>query len=230
VSAWLWLGCAVLLLPPVRASGPAAPAERSPLSRRALQLTGAVCAAAVVLIGVGGTSGVLAAGPAAVGAWVAAARLYQRPSRAQPDPALPLALDLIAAAVRAGQPVSAALLLAAPVADERCGAALVRVARLLALGADPAEAWASLAQDPLLRDLARAARRSATSGIRLAAAFEQTAVDLRAARRATAQARASRAGAFATVPLGLCFLPAFVCLAIVPVVVGIAGTALGSAQ
>jgi pilus assembly protein TadC len=200
------------------------------VSRRSLQLTAALGAAAVVVIGVGGTSGLLAAVPVAWGAWFAAGRLHERPARGRPDPAMPLVLDLIAAAVRAGQPVSAALLLAAPIAEERSAGAIVRVARLLALGADPAEAWAPLEADPALRDVARAARRSATSGIRLAAAFEQTAVDLRAARRATAQAQASRAGAFATLPLGLCFLPAFVCLAIVPVIVGIAATALGAAR
>jgi pilus assembly protein TadC len=33
---------------------------------------------------------------------------------------------------------------------------------------------------------------------------------------------AQRAGVLITVPLGLCFLPAFVCLGIVPVIAGLA--------
>ena len=207
---------------------PAAP--RAPLSLRSLQTVAALGVAAVSMICMGVTSGGLAAGPAACAAWIAVARLHARPARARPDPNLPRALDLVAAAVRAGQPVSPALLLGAPAAGERSGAALVRVARLLALGADPADAWAGLEDDAALHDVAAAARRSATSGIRLAAAFEQTANDLRVARRAAAHARAQRAGAFATLPLGLCFLPAFVCLAIVPVIVSIAGAAVTAAR
>ena len=42
------------------------------------------------------------------------------------------------------------------------------------------------------------------------------------------EARAERAGVLVTGPLGLCFLPAFICLGIVPVVVGLASSVLGS--
>ena len=71
--------------------------------------------------------------------------------------------------------------------------------------------------------MAVAARRSASSGARLAGALEQVAAELRSAARHDALARAQRAGSFAVAPLGLCFLPAFVCLGIVPVVAGLAG-------
>jgi pilus assembly protein TadC len=50
-------------------------------------------------------------------------------------------------------------------------------------------------------------------------------------RRAEAQdhaaAAAERAGVAISGPLGLCFLPAFVCLGIVPVVIGLAGPVFG---
>ncbi|MDN2502743.1 type II secretion system F family protein, partial [Nocardia nova] len=49
----------------------------------------------------------------------------------------------------------------------------------------------------------------------------------RAAVEDTAAARAERAGVLISGPLGLCFLPAFVCLGIVPVVAGLAGRVLG---
>ncbi|MDQ3055153.1 MAG: type II secretion system protein F, partial [Actinomycetota bacterium] len=39
--------------------------------------------------------------------------------------------------------------------------------------------------------------------------------------------RAQRAGVALMAPLGLCFLPAFVCLGVVPVVVGIASRVFG---
>ena len=44
--------------------------------------------------------------------------------------------------------------------------------------------------------------------------------------RDAVEARAERAGVLVTGPLGLCFLPAFLALGIVPVVVGLAGPLL----
>ena len=43
-----------------------------------------------------------------------------------------------------------------------------------------------------------------------------------------ASAAAERASVLIAGPLGLCYLPAFVCLGIVPVVAGLAGDVLGS--
>jgi Flp pilus assembly protein TadB len=138
---------------------------------------------------------------------------------------LPLALDLTAVALRAGQPLERALLAAAPAAGESAGG-LVTVARLLGLGADPADAWAAVAEHDALAGVAAAARRSAHSGIRVAAAFENLAAELRARSADAGRARAHKAGVLAAAPLGLCFLPAFVCLAIVPTLGGLAATVL----
>jgi pilus assembly protein TadC len=77
--------------------------------------------------------------------------------------------------------------------------------------------------------VASTARRSAESGVRLARGFEVLADELRADSRAAAAARAQRAGVWAIAPLGLCFLPAFACLGIVPVIVGIAHGVLSQA-
>lgn len=145
----------------------------------------------------------------------------ERRAAGVPLTGLPFALDLGAAVLRSGAPVSAALEHAAPAAGD-LAEPLVHAARLLRLGAGPVEAWHSLAADPRLVPLAAVSRRSATSGIRLAAAWEQLAGELRAERRSRALARAHRAGVFAMAPLGLCFLPAFVCLGVIPDVLGIA--------
>jgi pilus assembly protein TadC len=40
-------------------------------------------------------------------------------------------------------------------------------------------------------------------------------------------ARAERVGVWTLLPLGCCFLPAFVCLGVLPVVLGVAGQVLG---
>ena len=225
--AWLLLAAALHLA----GSGRRARADRDarshrPVSLRSLQCGAAVAVAVGCAVAVGLVRGVLIAAVAAPASAVAVTRLYRRPPRTRASPSLALALDLVAVALTAGQPLSAALVLAAPAAGAPADAQLARVGALLRLGADPDEAWRTTADDPVLEPVAAAARRSAASGIRLAAAFEQLATELRAQLRTAATARAERAGVLAAAPLGLCFLPSFVCLGIVPVVVGIAGGVL----
>jgi pilus assembly protein TadC len=140
---------------------------------------------------------------------------------------IPLVLDLLAAALRSGQPVGPAVACVAPLAGPGLAEQLQQVAGLLRFGADPAVAWASL-DDPSLAPIVRTAVRSAESGVRLARGFGLLAAELRNEARAAAVARANRAGVWAMVPLGLCFLPAFACLGVLPVIVGIAHGVLGS--
>jgi len=147
--------------------------------------------------------------------------------RRSPDPALPLVLDLAAAVLRGGRPLPDALELSAPAARPDTAATLVRVSRLLRLGADPEQAWAEVPAGEAIAPLAPVAVRSAASGAKLASAFERLAVQLRAERCAAAAAGAERAGVFALAPLAACFLPSFVCLGVVPTVVGVAATVLG---
>ncbi|MET3807110.1 hypothetical protein ABIB25_004132 [Nakamurella sp. UYEF19] len=145
--------------------------------------------------------------------------------------------DLLAACLEAGMSIGAALL-AVPVERGAPGAAgrwrggdpddpfqqLGRVAALLTLGADPGVAWSTASNHPDLADLAAAARRSSSGGATLAQAVRQHAARLRAAIAQEAARSAGRAGVAITAPLGLCFLPAFLCLGLAPVVVGLLGT------
>jgi Flp pilus assembly protein TadB len=196
------------------------------VSLRRLHVLTVVSVACLGSVVFGVLAGAVAAAVLAPLAVAAVTRLDARRGRSAPDPALPFTLDLAAAALRAGQPVASALALAAPAAAPPVAALLNQVAALLHLGADPAEAWAGAAEDPTLAGVALAARRSANSGARLALGWEQLADDLRAELSATALARAQRAGVWAMAPLGLCFLPAFVCLGVVPTVIGIAHSLL----
>ena len=139
---------------------------------------------------------------------------------------VPLALDLAAASLRAGQSVAASFALAAPVAPIACRAQLDRVIALLRAGADAREAWAAVDIASPLGVIARVVGRSIVSGARLAAALEAAARELRREAAGTAQARAQRAGVLAAAPLALCFLPSFVCIGVVPAIVGLAGPAL----
>jgi pilus assembly protein TadC len=146
----------------------------------------------------------------------------QRRRREARQSELPLTLDLLSVCLQAGMPLVAALetvadALPGPFSDD-----LHVVAGLQRLGAAPTAAWAALAADEDLAPVARAVGRSAESGSRLAAAFDRLAAERRSALAASGLARARTAGVVAMAPLGLCFLPAFVCLGIVPIVLSLA--------
>ena len=107
------------------------------------------------------------------------------------------------------------------------------MAAALAVGTPPSQAWQSLAgadpshrvQDPLA-PAARALARASDGGAPVAAAVSRLAAEVRAEGRSAAEQTARRVGVLAVAPLGLCFLPAFVLLGVVPVVVGLAGPLL----
>lgn len=153
--------------------------------------------------------------------------------RTAPDPvidphAVPAAFDLFAACLRAGMPAGAAARVVAESAPPELAAALRRGADRLALGADPAGAWEGSGTTDALDDFARAARRSAKSGAPLSDTVAELAIRHRAETEDRVAAEIDRAGVLVSGPLGLCFLPAFVCLGIVPVVVGLARDVLGA--
>jgi pilus assembly protein TadC len=139
-------------------------------------------------------------------------------------------LDVFAACLRSGMAVSTAASATAPSAPAPLAAALNRAADLLALGAEPATAWTNPAgtADDTADALLRLARRSASSGAALAQGVAELADQSRHAAADAATAAAERASVLIAGPLGLCYLPAFVCLGIVPVVAGLAGDVLGS--
>ncbi|WP_269068556.1 type II secretion system F family protein [Rhodococcus qingshengii] len=153
----------------------------------------------------------------------------EAPVADKPDPlAVAASLDLLGACLRAGLPVSAAITAMAATAPKPMADSLRRVADLLALGADPDAAWSEAALDPDTEALARMARRSARSGSSLSSSMTELAERSRGEAEDLAAAAAERAGVLISGPLGLCFLPAFIALGIVPVVIGLATTVLGN--
>jgi Flp pilus assembly protein TadB len=133
--------------------------------------------------------------------------------------------ELLAVCLQAGLPVPTAVSAATESLTGTTGDRLRRVAGLLQLGADPAVAWAGVEPVAELATFARAAGRSATTGAALAQVARAESARLRADVLDSAHGRAQRAAVLITGPLGLCFLPAFVVLGIVPVLVGLASTA-----
>ncbi|GFG66017.1 hypothetical protein MKUB_35070 [Mycobacterium kubicae] len=146
------------------------------------------------------------------------------------DPlAVASSLDVFAVCLQAGMAVSVAAAATAVSAPPALAAQLSRAADLLALGADPSLAWSPAPDlpagdlDAQTDALLRLARRSASSGAALAEGVVELAAQSRHDAVQAAAAAAERAGVLIAGPLGLCFLPAFVCLGIVPVVAGLAG-------
>jgi pilus assembly protein TadC len=90
----------------------------------------------------------------------------------------------------------------------------------LALGVDPVEEWGRLRADPTLASLARTMLRSLESGAPLASGLQRLAIDRRRELRTAGQVKARRVGVSTAAPLGLCFLPAFMLIGVVPTVVG----------
>ncbi|MGW0821885.1 type II secretion system F family protein [Streptomyces sp. NPDC002845] len=210
----------------------AAPAERrlavQGAVRRWLPLAGAVCAGWVL---VGGLAGLLLGLAAGFGAW--RWRLRRRGGPVEEyDPAeaarqLPLAADLLAACVTAGaSPVAAAQAVGEALGGP-VGERLARGAAQARLGGEPAEAWRALAALPGAAPLARLLERADESGVPAAAPVARLASEARAEWGRTATERARRAAVMVTVPVGLCFLPAFIAVGVLPVVIGLAGGLLG---
>lgn len=158
---------------------------------------------------------------------------HAREGRRGPDPlGMASSLDVLAVCLLAGMAVATAASATAASAPPRLASVLRRAADLLALGADSSIAWSTPTglspADGQLDSLLRLARRSSTSGAALADGVAELAVQSRHDAAAAAAAAAERAGVLIAGPLGLCFLPAFVCLGIVPVVAGLAGDVLQS--
>ncbi|GIH39025.1 hypothetical protein Mco01_20250 [Microbispora corallina] len=230
VSLWIW------------------PARRSPVDRlRALaseqgggtgtttgeprrpdRRVGALVAAPVAFVGfllVGGAPGLLTGALLAAGALVVVHRreppeARRRRERMAAD--LPFAADLMVACLRAGRPLGGAVETAAQAIGGPLGDRLEWVGAQIRLGADPEAAWAALTGDVSLAPLSRTMIRAAQSGAPVADVLTRLADDARQTARASASAAARRVGVQAVAPLGLCFLPAFVLLGIVPVVAGLA--------
>ncbi|MFE7036166.1 type II secretion system F family protein [Streptomyces sp. NPDC057621] len=208
------------------------------VARRWLPVVGALSACWVF---VGGTAGVVVGLVAAFGMWrwqggsasvsplasASASASVEKFDAVRAARQLPLAADLLAACIAAGaSPVMAARAVGEAL-EGPVGARLARGAAEIRLGGEPAEAWRALAALPGARGLARLLERAGESGVPAAVPVARVASEARAERGRAATARARRAGVLITAPVGLCFLPAFIAIGVLPVVLGLASGVLG---
>ncbi len=146
----------------------------------------------------------------------------RRPAQ-EVDPAL--AIDLVAAAMLSGVPATTALDVVGAALGGAGGSLLREAAALTAMGADEATAWARA--DPGWEPLRRALALAATSGAPSAALLRQAALRVRADRASRRRAAAQRLEVLVLLPMGLCALPAFAALGVVPLVVALAAPLVG---
>ena len=204
---------------------PPAPGERSAGRGRSRVWWQAAACGVAAAVGVGGVPGVVAGLAATVAVVVVLRRrepVETRRRRERMITDLPFAAEMLAACLHAGQPTRSAVDAVAGAIGGPLGENLAAVGRRLMLGADPEDAWTVAAAEPCLAPLSRAMTRAALSGAPVADVLIRLAADARQEARALSAAAARKVGVRAVAPLGLCFLPAFVCLGIVPVIVGLA--------
>lgn len=131
---------------------------------------------------------------------------------------LPVLVLLLATALRGGAGAGVAARQVCAALPGPAAARLGVVGDQLALGVDPERVWSALEADPELAPLGRALARSERTGAPVAVVLARLADELATAGRADVEDRARAVGVRAAIPLGVCLLPAFLLLGIVPLV------------
>ena len=203
---------------------PGATVASTPVRRRLLAAAAGVAAGLLV----GGLPGVAVAPVVAVlgERWLRHAGGDGRPAEGTAlTRELPGACDLLSVCLSSGLPVGTALAAVGAALPAPLGPHLAGVAAISRLGAEPRQAWADVPAE--LAALGRVLVRAGESGATAVPALRALAAESRASARAETEAAVRRAGVWVLAPLGACFLPAFVCLGVVPMVLGIAGDVFG---
>lgn len=185
------------------------------------QLFVSVLAGAAALLLLGGVVGLVAG---VLGSLVVRRTLRRRESagdrrrREAITRSLPQVVDLLAVALSAGAAPATALGTVAAAVDGPVAAELEAARHGLSLGRDPVRLWRELGQRPGMSALGRTMARATESGASVSGALHRLAEDLQASARSEAESRARTVGVRAAAPLGLCLLPAFVLVGVVPLV------------
>lgn len=176
---------------------------------------------------VGGAAGWVAAGLCGAAVWVVLGRaedpaVVRRREQLAAD--LPTGVDLLGSCLDAGAAPESALVSVSAALGGPVGEEFLAIHHRLQAGVEPGRVWRSVAADPQLAPLGRAVGRAHETGAAVGRAVHQLAEELRERARADVEARARSIEVKAAAPLGLCLLPAFVLLGVVPLVAGVFST------
>ncbi|NEG77767.1 type II secretion system F family protein [Bifidobacterium avesanii] len=138
------------------------------------------------------------------------------------EPSVSLILEMLAVAIRQGASIPRALDAVGGAWGGPCGSLMIHVADVLHRGSGWRSAWAVACADPrfgalmtVLEDTLEPAWRHGSSPLpRIEAAVEQRDRD----ERRIIEEAAARMGVRMLVPMGLCFLPSFIVIGVVPAI------------
>ncbi len=175
----------------------------------------------------GGWPGVLVSLLVALGAVVALGRIGPRPETGTLRSELPDALDFLAACLDVGLPMSRAVEVVADISPPATRRVLAVVSSALEAGRAGDEAWLLLRADEVWARPAMDIAGSQRRGTALVGLLRTHAEDSRLDAADTLLRSARTVGVRSALPLMICFLPAFVLVGVVPIVVGLVGDLLG---
>lgn len=202
-------------------------ARDSPPSALDLRPVAAVGIGLLAWLFVGGALAPVAGVVAAALSWRMLARAEapsSRREREEVERTLPHLIALFASTLRSGAEPVAALAQACAALPGPAARRLAPVVQQARWGASGPEAWAAVATDEVLGSLARVMVRAQTSGASVVQAVERLADEIERESLATAEDAARRVGVDAAIPLGVCLLPAFLLLGVVPTVASLFGS------
>jgi Flp pilus assembly protein TadB len=175
-------------------------------------------AAAVAVVSVG-APGVIAGVTAVAGLLVRRRRHRDRSRVSRGD--LAVSLDVLGGCLAVGAGIPAALAAAGVAAPAAVAATLATASLELSRGENPTAVWSAVeSRAPQLAAVARLCARAAVTGAPTAEELHRLAAAMRADADVSRRQRLQRASVWLVLPLGLCFLPAFVLAGVVPLVVG----------
>lgn len=232
LTAWLWVGrpSADERLTAARPRVKATPAWglAHPHAHRLVGMAGAVA----VLVLLGGALGLAAAAATAVLLPMWLGRLEpaaRRRRREHLERQAPLVAELLAATLASGASVRESVNAVADAVGDPGRAALQPVVAALDLGASAADAWGLAVDERAFAAIAESVVRATATGAPLSSSLVAVADDLRRDQKRVVDIAARSAGVRAVAPLAACFLPAFLLLGVVPVVVSLASAVLAPA-
>ena len=156
------------------------------------------------------------------------ARLRALPGHVHGDwvPSVPLVLRLLDAALASGVSIPRALRAVGACCAGPCAEAFAAVCDELAAGASWDDAWACICDEPRIAGIAATVRatlrESWNEGVAAGARIDATMEQLETTERMEIERDASRLSVRLLLPMGLCFLPAFLCIAVIPTIISFA--------
>ena len=143
----------------------------------------------------------------------------QANSKLSVEAELPFFGQLLAALIAAGSNLLGALEALSPMLNSELKRRASRTIDLLKIGSPPSNAWREWVEDPVTRDWAGGLIRAQERGRPLANLLRVSAVSLSEQRLIRVRLQISKLGVKLSLPIGICFLPAFIFGAIVPIVI-----------